>query len=78
MKYEEHHISSVISSVALILDVDIVHLFPLDYMHLVCLGVTKKLISLWLNTGLTNVRLPSWKIKNITFLLNKIKKMYYK
>jgi len=74
MKYEEYHISSTISCVALIPDVDIVHLFPLDYMHLVCLGVTKKLISLWLNTGPTNVRLPSWKIKNITSSLNKIKK----
>lgn len=74
MKYEEHHISSTISCVALIPDVDIVLLFPLDYMHLVCLGVTKKLISLWLNTGPTNVRLPSWKIKSITYSLNKIKK----
>lgn len=39
-------------------------------MHLVCLGITKKLISPWL----INVRLPSWKIKNITCSLNKIKK----
>jgi len=74
MKYEEHHISFTISCVALIPDTDIVHSFPLDYMHLVCLGVTKKLISLWLNTGPINVRLPSWKIKNITSSLNKIKK----
>jgi len=42
MKSEEHHISPTISCVALIPDVDIVHLFPLDYMYLVCLGVTKK------------------------------------
>jgi len=63
MKYEEHHVSSTISCVALIPDTDIVHLFPLDYMHLVCLGITKKFISLWLNTGPTYVRLPSKKIE---------------
>lgn len=74
MRYEEHHTSSTISCIALIPNADIVNLFPLDYMHLVCLGVTKKLISLWLNTGPTNVRLPSWKIKNITTSLNNIKK----
>lgn len=33
--------------------------FPLDYLHLVCLGVTKKLVELWLSKGSMSVRLSS-------------------
>lgn len=46
----------------------------MDYMHLVCLGVMRKLINLWLNKGSTDIRLPSWKIKEITTSLLQIKK----
>jgi len=38
---------------------------PLDYQHLICLGVTKKLISLWLCDSL-KVRLSSRKVKIIS------------
>lgn len=42
---EEHHISiSPFES----LHVDMINDFPLDYMHLICLGVTKKLLHLWI------------------------------
>jgi len=73
MKNEQYHVSPTISCLALIPNVNIVDLFPLDYMHLVCLGVTKRLITLWLNKGPNNVRLPSWKSKKITTNLLKIK-----
>lgn len=41
---EEHHISiSPLEN----LHLDMVHNLPLDYMHLICLGVTKKMLHLW-------------------------------
>lgn len=44
----EHHKST--SILELLPNFDMVRQFPLDYMHLVCLGVVKKLIvNLWLN-----------------------------
>ena len=39
------------------LELGLVSKFPLDYMHLVCLGITRKLIYLWLNGPLVT-RLP--------------------
>lgn len=73
MSNEHYHVSSTISCLVLIPNVDMIKLFPLDYMHLVCLGVTKRLITLWLYKGPSNVRLPSWKTKLITANLIKIK-----
>lgn len=74
MRNEEHHISSTISCLALIPNADVVNLFCLDYMHLVCLGVMKKLINIWLQKGPLHVRLSSHKSKQITTSLLKIKK----
>jgi len=34
-------------------DLAMIYQFPLDYMHLVCLGVIKKSISLWLDYSFT-------------------------
>ncbi|KYN00040.1 hypothetical protein ALC62_09202 [Cyphomyrmex costatus] len=45
---------------------------PLDYMHLVCLGVVKKLILLWL-TGPLSVRLSNNMINNISEQLMQIR-----
>lgn len=47
---------------------DMVNSFPLNYMHLVTLGVMKKLINLWIHGPLI-VRLPSWQIKKISLNL---------
>jgi len=46
---------------------------PLDYMHLVCIGVVKKLITLWLEGPLT-VRIPLSVVKLISDNLIKIQK----
>lgn len=73
MRNEEHHISSTISCLALIPNIDVVNLFCLDYMHLVCLGVMKKLINIWLQKGPLHVRLPSYKSKQISISLLKIR-----
>lgn len=41
---------------------------PLDYMHLCCVGVMKKLLLLWIK-GPLNVRIPSLLVKKISCLL---------
>ena len=50
MEDEDHHNASTPLTQ---LGIGMVSRFPLDYMHLVCLGVTKKLIWLWLKGPLT-------------------------
>lgn len=45
-KYEEHHTGNIISILSDLPNIDIVDTFALDYMHLVCLGIMKKLIRL--------------------------------
>lgn len=68
MKDKEHHTHHTISCLALIPNTDIVKLFSMVYMHLVCLGITKKLFFLWLGLGKnkSNGRLSSWQIQQIT------------
>ncbi|KAF0705638.1 Uncharacterized protein FWK35_00038752, partial [Aphis craccivora] len=71
---EEHHVSPIISCLVLIPGIDIVNIFSLDYMHLVCLGIMCKLLNHWLTTmGPSSVRLPSWKVKTISDRLAQLK-----
>lgn len=70
---EEHHVSPIISCIALIPNINITSLFSLDYMHLVCLGVMKKLINLWMNNGPMRVRLSSLKVKQLSLNLEKMR-----
>lgn len=49
-------------------DVDLIISFPMDYMHLVCIGVVKKLIRLWL-TGKVPIRLPYHKVSQLSSAL---------
>ncbi|KAL1022541.1 hypothetical protein UPYG_G00029060 [Umbra pygmaea] len=51
-----------------LLAVGIVSQFPLDYMHLVCLGVTRKLLHLWLKGPLAR-RLAPTAVKEISSVL---------
>ncbi|KYM99960.1 hypothetical protein ALC62_09283 [Cyphomyrmex costatus] len=61
---EEYHVGR--SILLNIQNFDIVSQIPLDYMHLICIGVVKKLISLWI-TGPLKIRcLSSSKIKNVS------------
>jgi len=58
---EYHSCSTSISCVVDLPEFNVVSNFPLDYMHMVCLGTMKKLIKLWMR-GPLSVRLPSHKI----------------
>lgn len=69
---EDHHIGSTSSILTNIPGIDIINVFSIDYMHLICLGVTKKLINLWLKGTLKN-RLSSAKSKMLSNNLIKLK-----
>lgn len=45
---DEHHIGETVSILTEIPQINMIDNFSMDYMHLVCLGIVKKLISLWL------------------------------
>lgn len=55
------------------LDIDVIEQFPLDYMHLVCLGVMKKLLIFWVR-GNISVRLTKTDITKVNLHLNYLKK----
>lgn len=51
MRNEEHHIGQ---SPFRHLQMGMLTLFPLDYMHLVCLGVVKRIVCLWMKSPVRN------------------------
>nr|XP_020471113.1 uncharacterized protein LOC109968894 [Monopterus albus] len=68
---EEHHrdISPLIET-----GIGMVSMFPHDYMHLVCLGVTRKLLELWAgSTGPLRCRLPFKKVNQLSETLRSFK-----
>lgn len=67
---EDHHLGT---SVLEKLDFGMVSQVPLDYMHLVCLGVMKRLLQFW-HKGKQDVRIPSRKFEDICELLLSFKK----
>jgi len=73
---DEHHIGNTISILTEIPYINMVDDFSIDYMHLVCLGIVKKLILLWLGIfkkSPVNVRIQSQNVHVITncLLFNK-------
>lgn len=70
---EEYHISNVNSVLLDLPNFNIRNLFPLDYMHLTCLGVMRKLVFLWMN-GPLSIRIPCSQVKKISSNLRFIKK----
>ncbi|KAJ8039656.1 hypothetical protein HOLleu_13728 [Holothuria leucospilota] len=69
MRHEDHHTGP---SPFLSTSIGLVSQFPLDYMHLVCLGVTRKLLGLWMK-GPLKTRMPSTVINEISARLDSLK-----
>lgn len=74
MSHEEYHISDTVSQLVEIKGIDTVYSFPLDYLHLTCLSIMKKLINMWVSNGSLSVRLPSKKVHEISSYLLDLKK----
>lgn len=55
-EYPKHHIYD---SPLLKLNIDIISSFPFEYMHLVCLGVVRKILKLWIEGPRSSYRLSS-------------------
>lgn len=70
--HDDYHVSNVNTILLDLPNFNIVERFSLDYMHLTCLGVMRKLIFLWMN-GPLSVRLPNSKIKQISANLRLVK-----
>lgn len=64
MKTEEHHLSNSLSPLTGL--VNMVTQFPVDYMHTCCLGVTRRLIQMWMKGKNLRTRLPSQRILGIS------------
>jgi hypothetical protein len=56
------------------LSVDLVKCFPFEYMHLVCLGVTKKLLKLWIRGKVSVFRLSPKIVEKLSIKLVKVGK----
>lgn len=69
--HNKHYMTN--SSIIEIPQFDVVNNFSLDYLHMICLGVTKKILLLWIKTGPLSVRLPSWKIIKLSNLSSNLK-----
>jgi len=71
--HDHHIVGASISILKTLPNFDIVKSFSLDYMHLICLGVVRKLIHLCISKGPLNVRLRSSQIKEISAKLIKLR-----
>lgn len=60
---DSHHLGT--SLIENIPNFDMIHDFPLDYMHLICLGIMKKLLSLWC-LGKPSTKISFQKISTIS------------
>ena len=67
MTDDEHHLKQTLSPLASL--VKMVTMFPLDYMHLCCLGVTRKLLYIWMRGKSLATRLSSKSIEEISVKL---------
>lgn len=66
MQDEDHHTGKTpLTGISF----DMVKDFPHDYMHLICLGITRKLLDLWFSSGPLRVRLSFHQCQTISDLL---------
>lgn len=70
---EEHHLVGPLTPLER-LDMDLVKQFPLDYMHLVCLGVMRRMLNFMVKKGKHIVRLSSQMILDFSTKLDMCKK----
>lgn len=70
---EEHHLNETI--LQSLPNVDMINSFPLDYMHLICLGVVKKILILWTRGRPNEQKLSFNQISAISENLIKISKL---
>lgn len=68
---EDHHLGD--SCLLQIPAFDMVKRFPLDYMHLVCLGIVKKLLILWIRGKPKQQKLSNFQISSISSNLSALK-----
>ena len=64
---KEHHLKP---SPLINIPGNIVQMFPLEYMHLVCLGVMRKLLNLWKNGTKCPYKLSATQIERVSYLLS--------
>ena len=72
---EDHHQPNMQDCVTLMeeLDLDMIRQFPCDYMHLICLGMTRKLCAL-LKSGRKSIRVGSHVLQKISSVLRESSK----
>lgn len=66
---EEHHLGTSIFERA---NVGMVSQFPLDYMHLVCLGVVKKMLQIFVHGNIKVIKFSAAVISQISQTLHDI------
>lgn len=70
---EDHHLINEPCSELLRLPIDIVKQVPLDYQHLICLGVVRKLLNLWVKGKASYYKLSSAQITELTKSIVRLK-----
>lgn len=81
---KDHYKKKNCDTVSCLVDIigfDVITGFPFDYMHLLCLGITKRLIEYWVtglpktakNKGKKKIRISKSNIQKVNVLLSKIK-----
>lgn len=60
---EDHHVTT--TPILELESIDMVKQFPLDYLHLVLLGVVRKLLNMWIK-GKPPILLPSYDVRSIS------------
>lgn len=69
---EDFQVYDTISNLAELPNFDAIYSFSLDYLHLVNIGVMKKLLMLWVNKGPLNIRIRARKIDELSNLIMKL------